>query len=440
MTNAVAVASFVQSKKRSDVDHGRRIVFINRFFHPDISATSQLLSELAFSLSAKGKNVHVITSQRSYQSNKIDLPTEEVIDGVNVHRIWTTDFGRKRIIGRSIDYLTFYIFAFLAMLRWLRPGDTLVAKTDPPLISVVAVVASKLRGASQVNWLQDLFPEIAAASGFKSVRGPFKQLLQYVRDLSLHYSRCNVVIGQLMRKNLLARGIPDAQIRVIQNWAIGDVEPVEHRDNHIRTEWGLDGKFVVGYSGNLGMAHDYDIVLNGAEQLRDRDDIRFLFIGSGKHTRKLQQEVALRKLPNFIFKPYQPADQLKYSLSAIDLHIVILKEEFEGLIVPSKFFGVAAVARPVLVVGSTDGEVPRLMRACTDMQLAVDTSEDFVDCVLEFSEGRADAAVLGQAMLKRYGSRARFSNVVESWRAILAPADSLLSEQASSPVSSGESN
>src|SRR6266436_4783290 len=163
----------------------RRVIFMNRFFFPDHSATSQILSDLAFHLAGCGIDVHVVTSQQRYHDPHAHLPEAESIDGVGIHRISTTRFGRSALIGRGFDYLSFYAAAFRSVLAWAKPGDVLVAKTDPPLLSVAAMQAAKRRGLLLVNWLQDLYPEVAMALGVPVVKGPLGRAFLELRDAAL---------------------------------------------------------------------------------------------------------------------------------------------------------------------------------------------------------------------------------------------------------------
>ena len=143
----------------------RTVVFVNRYFSPDISATSQMLTDLAFGLARRGWRVRVVTSRQRYDDPGARLPPREILDGVVVDRIPTTRFGRTSLFGRAIDYLTFYLSAAWTLLRVIREGDVVVAKTDPPLLSILTTPIVRLRRAIAVNWLQDLFPEVATGVG-----------------------------------------------------------------------------------------------------------------------------------------------------------------------------------------------------------------------------------------------------------------------------------
>jgi colanic acid biosynthesis glycosyl transferase WcaI len=333
------------------------IIFINRFFYPDHSATSQILSDLAFHLAARGKVVRVIASRQCYDDPHADLIREERIAGVEVHRVSTTQFGRSTLPGRAIDYASFYLAAARAMDALVGRGDIVVVKTDPPLFSVVATRIARRRGAVLVNWLQDIYPEIAGQLGVAVAKGPIGLALAYARDASLRAARANVVLGERMGEWLASRKIDPDAIRVIPNWVDDEnISAVRHADNPLRQQWGLEGKFVVGYSGNLGRAHEFDTLLAAAERLRGRPDIIFLFIGGGHHVSELERLAGQRGLlRNFVFQPYQDRAQLKFSLSVADVHWISLRVELEGLIVPSKIYGIMAAGRPMLAVTSADG-------------------------------------------------------------------------------------
>ena len=335
-----------------------KILFVNRFYAPDHSATSQLLTDLATALAAEGREVHVVTSRLLYDDPSARLAARELRDGVMIHRIPTTRFGRGSLPGRAVDYASFHASAAWTVFGLARRGDIVVAKTDPPLLSVAVGWAACLRGARRVNWLQDLFPEAATALRVRGTRH-LSRLLTWLRDRSLH-GATNVVLGARMRERIRARGVPDTSIAVIPNWADGRaLHHVAHAENPLRAGWTLDGAFVVGYSGNMGRAHEIRSILDAAEALRDEPDIRFLFIGGGAQSAGV--EVAARGNPAIQFRPYQPRAHLAQSLGAADVHIVTLRPELEDAIVPSKFYGVVAAARPVIFIGAADGEIGRLV-------------------------------------------------------------------------------
>jgi glycosyltransferase involved in cell wall biosynthesis len=340
----------------------RRLIFINRFFAPDHSATSQILSDLAFDLAGAGREVHCVTSQQIYDDPKAALPQRETINGVDVHRVASTGFGRAALIGRSIDYVSFYRSVRRCLNDLVRPGDIVIAKTDPPLMSVVARPVARRNGARLVNWLQDIYPETAVELGVPFMRGPVAASLAALRNATLREAAATVVVGDLMGRKVEALGAPAERIHVIPNWC-NDEDIVAAADNPLRRQWDLADKFVLGYSGNLGRAHEFATVLAAAERLRDEPRVAFLMIGGGKRFDELSAAVQARGLAGaFRFLPYQARTLLSYSLGAADAHWVSLDPRLEGLMVPSKFYGIAAAGKPIVVIGDPNGELGRLVQ------------------------------------------------------------------------------
>jgi len=336
-----------------------KLVFVNRFFFPDHSATSQMLSDAAFYLADKGQDVHVVTSRSTYEGGD-RLTAKDIVSRVTIHRIWTSDFGRGSLVGRSVDYMTFYLGVFLALLRLLGRGDVVIAKTDPPLLSVPVAMVAKIKGATLVNWLQDLFPEVALELGVK-VPSAVVSLLIRLRNWSLQRAKSNIVISDAMRDRILKQGIARDSVVVVHNWANGELVKPVVGNNPLRKSWGLSASFVLGYSGNLGRAHEVETLLGTIRAFGKDSTVTFLFIGGGVRMRELQAKVESEAMTNCLFKPYQPRKNLSLSLGIPDVHLSILKPEMEGLILPSKIYGIFAAGKPILYIGSIHAEVAGLI-------------------------------------------------------------------------------
>lgn len=396
-----------------------KIIFINRFFHPDQSATSQMLSGIAFGLAEAGHTVTVVTSRLHYDRPGSDLLPHETVRGVEIVRVPSSRRGRGTLPGRLYDYGTFYLAARRALLRIASEGDIIVAKTDPPLMSIGAARIARRRRAHLVNWLQDIFPETAERLGF-TARGLGKlgfDALTGKRDASLLAARTNVVLGKGMQAFVASRGVAAQNVRTIPNWANGRlIFPVPRATNELRRQWGLQDAFVVGYSGNLGRAHDIETMLDAialseaalstkplsASLRTGLPTVRWLIIGSGSQNEIMQREVARRDLRSVVFKPYQSPDVLAHSLSAADTHVVTLKPALEGLIVPSKFYGIAAAGRSTLFIGDPHGEIGQLV-----------ARHDIGQCVRE-----GDAHALADAVLSAAADPSRIESQGRRARAL----------------------
>jgi colanic acid biosynthesis glycosyl transferase WcaI len=343
--------------------HSPRLVFVNRYFFPDQSATSRMLTDLAFRLAERGVSVAVITSRQLYEDPRAALPPHEVANGVTVYRVSTAVQGRARLVGRALDYLSFHIAAGRALLKLLRRGDVVVAKTDPPLISIVVSHAARWRGAVLVNWLQDLFPEVASVLTPNFIPKSIERQLAAARDRSLRRAAMNVVLGEGMRDRVLSAGVCVTRVRIVPNWADTlSVVPQPTADSATRRRIALDGRFVVGYSGNLGRAHEFETLIGAAHLLRTDPRFAFLITGGGAKAEAVRNSVQSLGLDSFFFQSYQPAELLSDSLAAADAHVVSLLPALEGLIVPSKLYGILAAGRPVVFVGDPASDLAKLVR------------------------------------------------------------------------------
>ncbi|HET7434470.1 MAG TPA: glycosyltransferase family 4 protein [Thermoanaerobaculia bacterium] len=376
-----------------------RVVFVNRYFHPDHSATSQIASDLAFHLAARGWQVEAIASRQRYDDAAARLPKHETIHGVRVTRLATTRFGRAFLPGRAIDYLTFYLSAFFAIAK--RRDAVVIAMTDPPLLSVIATLASK----HVVNWLQDLFPEVATALGIRVPR-----MLRTLRDWSLRRARANVVLGDRMAQRV-ERAV------VIHNWAEASLHPIAREENALRREWNLGESFVVGYSGNLGRVHEFDAIAGAMQQ--SGEDIRFLFIGGGARLEAVKRAAGA----NASFQPYQPRERLSESLSAADVHLVSAQPQVEGLVVPSKAYGILAVARPLIFIGDDDGEIARIVKRF-DCGIVVPPGDAnaLATAIRELANDPQRAAAMGRRGRDAYLAHFAPERALAAWERVLEDA------------------
>jgi glycosyltransferase involved in cell wall biosynthesis len=181
---------------------------------------------------------------------------------------------------------------------------------------------------------------------------------------ALHGHDHVVAVGRCMRDRLVQeRGLAPERVTVSPNWPPSAVRPVPHDENAFRAEHDLDDRFVVMYSGNMGLAHPFDAVLDAAARLqKEHPAVVVLFVGEGPRKDALQRQVARRSLDNVRFLPFQPRERLAESLSAADLHLVTMQDELEGLVVPSKLYGALGAGRPALFLGPSGSEAALVVR------------------------------------------------------------------------------
>ena len=195
-----------------------RVLLINQFYKPDTAATGQLLADLAEELARRGHQVHVLCSRNMYNGDKVILPTAEQINGVFVHRVQATGFGRSWAVGRLFDWLSFYL---LATWRLPRP-DVCVSLTTPPFISLIGLTLSKLKGTRSVIWVMDVYPEIAVEYEVLSKRALLYRLLTRLNKVLYRNAAAVITLGETMTERLQSLGALPENLHTVHNWVPGE--------------------------------------------------------------------------------------------------------------------------------------------------------------------------------------------------------------------------
>jgi glycosyltransferase involved in cell wall biosynthesis len=356
------------------------VVLLNQYYAPAEAATAQLLTDLGEYLAREGYRVSVVCSRRSYPDPSVTFPARETLGGVIVYRSWTTGFGRGSRWGRMLDYLVFMVGASRLLLL-LRDADVVVSLTTPPLLATAGLAAARLRGAQAVQWVMDVYPDLAFELGVLGRRTLSGRLLAAIAGFTLRRADAVIALGKTMASRLRAAGAPHPT--VVHNWADGEaIRPDPAAGDALRVEWNWRDRFVVLYAGNLGLAHEFDTVLGAAETLRDDKGVLFAFVGSGPRRDYVEQEVVRRGLGNVELRPHLPRHRLGESLPAGDVHLVTLRDAVGGLLVPSKIYGILAAGRPTLYVGPQEGEVAEILRrGRCGVQVAIGDSAGLADAI-----------------------------------------------------------
>jgi colanic acid biosynthesis glycosyl transferase WcaI len=376
-----------QENTASSICDKRTILFLNRVYPPVPGATGEMLRGMAEGLVERGHQVTVLTSGRS------DLPASATVNGVRIERVGSSDIDRSSHVKRGLHYASLYPL-FLSRALRLPRHDMVVTKTDPPMLAVLGPLIAKAKGSRSIHWAQDVYPELAGALGVIDENGTVYKALRSLSTWALVRHDAIVAVGRCMKRRLEERGLDSGRIHVIPNWADSDIRSIPHEENPFRKEHGLDDNVVVMYSGNMGLAHPFDAVLDAAEQLSDDEGVLFLFVGDGPRKPWLEAEVTRRGLANVRFLPFQPRERLSQSLSAGDVHIVTMEDKVAGLVVPSKMYGVMAAGRPYVFVGPPDVEASLMASAIGS---GGDSSPTLVERLRQSTVHRQDLASGGLA-------------------------------------------
>jgi glycosyltransferase involved in cell wall biosynthesis len=377
-----------------------RIVFLNQYYAPDEVATAELVTDLAQELVRHGHDVSVVCSDRCYGDPDRRFSRREQLNGVKVHRVRSSGFGRRRATSRILDSLSYLTGAGLSVL-FGGPVDMVVSLSTPPMVSTLGLLLARTKRARAAYWVMDLYPDVAFALNAVSSKSVLGRALSRLSAWTLRRSDIVIALGETMAHRLRERGAQ--AVAVAHNWVDGDrIRPRPVEQHPLRAAYGWEGRWVVLYSGTLGLAHDFETVLDAAEKLSGEDEILFVFVGSGSRTRELECQVRERVLGNVELLPQLAKERLDEGLTSADLHLVTLRPGLSGLLVPSKIYGVLAAGRPTVYVGPEDGEVADILRQA--------------GCGVRIAPGDADG--LTRAVLGYRGDPARWGRAAKQARAV----------------------
>ena len=292
----------------------QKILLVSQVFPPDPAAVARVMGDVGAELAARGDQVVVFTSDRGYDDPTVRYPARSDSDGLRIRRLPFCSFGKGSISLRLLGGVSFTLQSIVRALM-LPALDTIVVSTAPPMASLVALVVGALRRVRVVYWPMDLNPDQALALGLAREGSLTVRLLDWLNRAILRRADVVIALDHAMARRLERKQRVAHTLVIVPPWPeeddVPDVPPLE---NPFRAAHDLEGRRVIMYSGTLGLANPVRTLLEAAEQFEDRPDLVFLFIGGGAG----MSEVRSRNRPNVRWLPYQPFDQLRYSLSAAD--------------------------------------------------------------------------------------------------------------------------
>jgi len=400
---AVAGAHPDSSPGAAREEEGRRpsLLFVNQHYWPDVASTGQHLADLAEHLAADGYDVSVLASRGRYVKGKVAAPLAETRHGVTIRRVRTTGFGRARHLGRLIDYASFYLQALGTLLTGPKRYDGVIFLTTPPLLSFLGAIARAVRGQRYGVWSMDLHPDAEIASGMLKRSSIGARLLEWMNAVGYRRADFIVDLGRHMKARIVAKGVDRSRTHTVHVWnRKEEVEPTPRESNPVIDELGLREMFVVMYSGNAGLVHEFGPILEAMRLTKDDRQLFWLFVGDGPRRAEIERFIADHGISNAMYRGYFPREQLRHSLSVGDAHLISLKPQFVGISVPGKLYGIMASGRPAIFVGpeaSESGETVLESECGVVIDPASrDAAGKIVETVRGWVERPASAAALGQ--------------------------------------------
>lgn len=326
----------------SDNGQDQTLIVVSQHYFPESTATAQLVTDLVSELISRGRSVHVITASPNSDSEES-----------GVSRSHQYQRHQTILISKLLSGLHFVLFVLTQLSRFQGPNNTLLIVSNPPFLVLIGPLIKNIYNLNFIYLYQDLFPRSAILSGMLPSKGVLTNILSTV--LKHSYSRASriILLSHDMKSRFIRENGAHRSINVIPNWSVLNSDSRSMRPNPLLAEYGLSGKFVIQYSGNLGRLHDILTILEAARILQHNPFIHFVFIGSGPKKEQVLRYIQHNPHPNITIKDFVPRSQLAISLDACDASLISLIPGAEECVAPSKLYGILASAKPVLLISRT---------------------------------------------------------------------------------------
>ena len=351
----------------------KKLLIYAHYFYPDVASTGQILTELCEGM-IDTFDITVICVVPSYSGTidekyKTKRIYKEEHNGIKIIRVRVPEFQKSNKISRVKNLLAYFFNSLLATLK-IEKQDYIYTISQPPILGgVLGVLGKWLKGGKLIYNIQDFNPEQTMAVGYSKNKLLLNTVMA-VDKFSCKKSDKVIVVGRDMQETLRNRfnnkKVPKNVF--INNW-INEKEIYPLEQNHPRIvefkeKYNLKDKFIIMYSGNIGLYYDLENIIKVIGEFKDREDVVFAFVGDGTVKDKVEAYVKENNLSNVTFIPYQDKSDLIYSLNAADIHWVVNAKGIKGVSVPSKLYGVMAAGKPVLGVLDEGSEARLIVEDC----------------------------------------------------------------------------
>lgn len=335
-----------------------KLTLISQYFYPEMISTGQILTELLEALSDRGISSSVICAQPTYYG-KSKVAGFMIHRNIAISRTANTQYDKNVLKGKVCNAASFFLAALVKAFAQKAP-DLFLLVTNPSFLGAMGPILKVLKKRPFVLIIHDLYPDIAIKTGYLKKGTPIDVLWQKMNRWIYRSAHFIVVLGRDMQE-LVRRQMPSihrSKVVYIPNWADPQlIQPMPFEKNRLIQQLGLQNKFVVQYSGNMGLTHDMETIIEAAIELREDHNIHFLLIGGGGKLPEIKATAARYRLHNMTFLPYQPRENLKHSLGAAHVGLVSLAKNTRGLSVPSKIYGIMASGRPTVAIVPARSEI-----------------------------------------------------------------------------------
>ena len=391
-----------------------RVLLLNLYYPPDTSATAKVAKTVVGAIAEK-HDVTILSGRPSYDPTERRawrLYQTEESGNIRVIRVGSTDYPRVQMNRRVFNYLTYVLLAVPRAL--LLRCDVILAMTDPPFEGIVGAFVAMLKNKPYVYDIQDMYPDMAVGGSIVKP-GLLSRIWEKLHRWAMKRATRVIVIGEDMRNRILAKGVDAERIAVVRSGVeisgeASDVKVDESVVEAIRREF----RFVLLHAGNLGFYGAWDTLLEGA-RLLGPDGVGLVFVGDGAQRERLER--ASSGIPNVRFLPFFPPSKIPSVLAAADAHVITVKRGLEGVVVPSKMYGILAAGKPIVALAPAECDVAAIgERRGFAISADPDDSQMFAERVRSIARDPERLRKMGDAALRvapEYEQKSELRKLVE---------------------------
>jgi glycosyltransferase involved in cell wall biosynthesis len=380
-----------------------KILFFSHYFPPEGNAPASRTYANARRWVEAGHQVTVITCAPNcpegvvYKGYKNHFVSREVVDGIDVRRVWTYIAANEGSARRIANYVS-YLFSASLYSLFIRKPDVIIATSPQFFCGWAGVISGFFRRTPLILEIRDIWPESIVAVGAFRKRGTMRALEWMERRMYAAAAHI-VTVGDGYRSRLIERGVPEAGISVVMNGVDRDLFQPHKADDAFIRKWQIENRFVCSYVGTIGMACGLEVVLDAARKIKERgvQDVAFMLVGDGASRKKLQERAKAEGLDNVIFTGRQPKEMMPDFLAIADVCLVHLrKTDLFTTVMPSKIFEAAGMGKPIIngVGGYAAGFVAK---AGAGINIEPESSDQLLDALFAMKQDPAAREAFGKA-------------------------------------------
>ena len=335
-----------------------KILLLNSYFPPDTSATAKMAQTVVDALCLE-HDVTVVCGRPSYdptERRKWRLWQTEKRGRLKIVRVGSTAFPRFNMKKRVMNYLSYVALAAPGAL--FVNCDVILAMTDPPFAGIVGAFVAMLKGKPYLYNIRDMYPDMAVGGSIVEP-GRLARVWEKMHRWALRRAACVVVLGDDMKNRIAAKGVCEDKLEIVRDGTeiLAEGTPSAAIDQGVIRTIRADFRFVLLHAGNIGFYGAWGTLLAAAKELA-ADGVGFVFVGEGAQRDALAAEAA--DTSNVTFVPFFPGSKIPSVLAAADAHVITVKRGLEGVVVPSKMYGILAAGKPIVAVAPKETDVASL--------------------------------------------------------------------------------